>query len=164
MSTMLPSMNQAASDLVTHQLYGANLYQNVASQFENSGLHGFSHWFRYAAKHERKMAHKTAKHFNRRGGRVLVGAIPAAPPEYSSPLDAFTAAHGHELAKTEKLKSLLQQSEREGDPQTGLYLEHLLGKQAKRENHARRYAEHLRLAGSDMGAILALNEKAHGRH
>jgi len=80
-------------DQIRMDLSSGYVYLAMAAQFEADSREGFAHWMRLQAQQELDHAMKLFDQVNRRGGRVVLQAIPC-PPEKFGKRSGFPALPG----------------------------------------------------------------------
>jgi len=161
MSLCRQNFSKAAEDAINAQvnteLSASLVYQAMAAYFDRDdvALHGFRDFFKHSSDEEREHAQKLINYVNLRGGRVVLGAIPAPPQTWDSALKAMEAALALEKNVNEKLLALHKVAEENGDPQMCDFLEgEFLKEQVEAEKELADYITNLKRVGEGLGVYL----------
>jgi ferritin heavy chain len=116
---------EAFNEQITAELTASLVYRSMASHFDKDdiALKGFRKFFLHSAEEETEHAQEMIDYVNKRGGRVVLQAIPAPKSEWTSPLEAFEDALVLEKVVNEKLLSLHAVADAANDPQMTDFIE-----------------------------------------
>ncbi len=156
---MRPEVESALNDQIRMELSSGYVYLAMAAQFESQAYDGFAHWMRMQAQEELEHAMKLFDYVNRRGGRVVLQAIPCPPEEFGAPLDAFKNALEHEEAVTASIHRLFTLAGEHDDVATQRELDWFITEQVEEEENAGRAVDLLTRAGNDTTALLFLDRE-----
>lgn len=156
---MKPEVLEALNDQIRMELSSGYVYLAMAAAFEAESYEGFAHWMRLQAQEELAHAMRLFDFVNRRGGRVILQAIPGPPERFGSPLDAFRNALKHEEAVTASIHRLYMLAGEHGDVATQKELDWFVTEQVEEEENANRAVDLLTRAGDDSTALLFLDRE-----
>jgi ferritin heavy chain len=147
------------------ELYASYVYMSMAYYFdrEDVAMPGFFKYFKKASDEEREHAEKFMKYQNQRGGRIVLQQI-AKPThdEWSTPLDAVTAALELEKTVNQTLLNLHGVAGDHNDPQLADFLENnFLEEQVHAIKELSDMVTKLKRAGPGLGEYLFDKELNH---
>lgn len=151
------------NDQVTMELASANAYLQMSAHFAARNLTGMSRWMRLQAEEERAHADRFLDFVLDRGNRALIGALPAPVESFDTPADAFAAALEQERAVTKAIHDLYRLADTQGDLASIPFLQAFISEQTEEEATVETILERLRLAGSDAGALILIDQELGGR-
>jgi ferritin len=131
----------------------------MVAYFNAEGLDGMATWMTVQTQEEVAHAMRFFNHLNERGGRVEL--LPLAQPqkEWTSPLEAFKAAYGHEQFISETIDNLVNVAEEENDNPAKMMLQWFVAEQVEEEDSTRKVVELLeRIGDSGHGLIMVDRE------
>ncbi len=160
---MGPEVQAALNDQIRMELSSGYVYLAMAAQFEAQSYDGFAHWMRLQAREELEHAMRLFDYVNRRGGRVVLQAIPCPPEEFGAPLQAFRNALEHEQAVTASIHRLYALAGDHNDVATQRELDWFVTEQVEEEENAGRAVDLLTRAGDDAASLLFLDREFGGR-
>lgn len=94
-----------------------------------------------------------------RGAQAKVGAMPAPPTQWASPLAAFENALEHEGKVTARINDLVSLAAGEKDHASVNFLQFFVGEQVEEESNAEGIIQQLKLGQNSPGAILMLDRE-----
>jgi ferritin len=156
---MGPEVQAALNDQIRMELSSGYVYLAMAAQFEAQSYDGFAHWMRLQAREELEHAMRLFDYVNRRGGRVVLQAIPCPPEEFGAPLKAFKNALEHEQAVTASIHRLYAVAGDHNDVATQRELDWFVTEQVEEEENAGRAVDLLTRAGDDPASLLFLDRE-----
>lgn len=157
------SVQQALNDQVKNEFYSAHVYLSMCAWFEDQGLPGFASWMRLQYQEELGHGIKIFDFINDRDGKVIIDGVEAPPTTWSSPLDAFQAAHENEKAVSKSIDDLYNLADTENDHATKVMLQWFITEQVEEEASTKQAVDRLKLAGDDSSALLVLDEQLGAR-
>jgi ferritin len=152
-------MEDAINGQITHEFEAEYTYLGIAAYFESLSMPGFAHWMHKQAAEERTHAMRFFKYVCERGGAVSLAALAKPQSSFKSPLAAFEAAYGFELATTKKINALYDLAASEKDHMTASMLKWFIDEQVEEENNAVQNIEQVKMAGESKGALLHLDHR-----
>jgi len=137
------------------ELYASYVYMSMAYYFdrEDVAFPGLHKWFKKASDEEREHAEKFMKYQNMRGGRIVLQQI-AKPSqdEWTSPLEALSAALELERTVNQTLLGLHGVAGQHNDPQLCDFLEtNFLEEQVHAIKELSDYVTRIKRVGKGLG-------------
>ena len=130
-------------------------YEAMAAYFDRDdvALPGIASFFKSSAAEEKDHAEKLIEYLNKRGGRVVFGAIAApAKQEFASALEAFETALALEKSVNASLLALHATSDKHNDYQMSDFLEgEYLKEQVEANKELAGYITQLKRVGEGHG-------------
>ncbi|KAF9199626.1 fts3-like protein [Haplosporangium sp. Z 27] len=123
MASVKQNFASASEDSINYQisqeLQASQVYLSLSSWAgsANQALPGLEKFFKKSAQEEREHAQKLIDYQNRRGGRVILQALPAPEANWNSALNAIEATLQLEKDVNKSLLNLHKVSEENDDPQ-----------------------------------------------
>ncbi len=156
---MVPSkkMEELLNKQMNAEFYNSHLYQAMAGWFEGEGLPGFAAWMEVQASEEREHALKFYNHLKERRGKIVVGAVPAAPSRYKSALDAFQAAFDHEVSVSKEINKLMETALAEKDYAAVELLRWFVTEQVEEEAQTDAVVQQLKMIGPSQGSLMYID-------
>jgi ferritin len=149
----------AFNDQINEELFSSYVYLAMAAHFENLNLEGFTNWMKLQAQEELAHAMRLFDHVNRRGGRVVLGAIAAPPAEFGTPLEVFEQALAHEQHITGCIHKLYGIAVEESDYPAQMELQWFIDEQVEEEENTGRVVDLLKLAGDNKSTLFMLDRE-----
>lgn len=153
------TLQDLMNDQVKHEFASSYLYLAMAAYCEALNLRGFARWMRAQAEEEEEHALKFFDFINDRSGRVVLQAIEAPPAEFSSPLEMFQQALGHERKVTGLINRIYEQAVQEKDFASQAFLDWFVTEQVEEEKQAEEIVARLQLVGDDKVGLLMLDRE-----
>jgi ferritin len=148
------NVRDALNTQMNREFYSSFLYLSMAAYFESMNLKGFSAWMQVQAKEEHAHAMKFFDYLVGQGARISMAAIETPPAEWSTPLEAFEHALGHEQRVTRLIHDLVELAMSEMDHATALMLQWFVSEQVEEEMQAAEIVFKMKLASAENGAVL----------
>lgn len=155
MAAMEPELEAAFNEQLGAELYSGHLYLSMSAYGESIGMPGAAHWFRVQAEEERGHA--------LRGGRVLLGEIPAPPTSFSSLREAFEQALAQERQVSAAIDRLVAMATDHGDHAAQVFLQWFVTEQVEEEKQAGDLVAALRAIGEDPTGLFMLDRELSAR-
>jgi ferritin len=152
-------MKEALNEQIKHELESAYLYLSMVAYFESIGLEGAAQWMRVQSKEEVEHAMKFFDHVNERDGRIELLSLAQPKKEWSSPLEAFKAAYGHEQFITGKINELVKIATDEQDHAAAILLQWFVTEQVEEEASTSRVVDMLERIGDSGHGLLLLDRE-----
>ena len=156
-------MTDALNGQINKELYSAYLYLAMAVHAEDSGLKGFSTWFRLQAQEEVEHGMKIYGYVQEHGGHVELEAIAKPSAKFKSPTDLFENALAHEQYVTKSIHSLVDLAIKERDHATNSFLKWFVDEQAEEEAHASEILGKLQMVGDKPSGALFMIDRELGK-
>ena len=132
--TIGKKMQDALNKQINAELYSSYLYLSMASYFETQNLRGMAAWMEAQAGEEQGHAMRIYKFVNDRSGRVTLESIDKPKSDWSSPLEAFEEAYGHEQKVTQMIHDLVDLANQEKDHASFTMLQWFVQEQVEEED------------------------------
>ena len=139
--TMKQNVIAAVTQQIQNEQSNAHTYHNVALYFEKMNLRGFAAWKNKQSADERGHADKFIAHLINRGVAVALGALPAPPATFASPLDAVQATLELEERTTVAIHKLYELAKQENDCALEVLLHWFINEQVEEEQSATELVE-----------------------
>jgi ferritin len=156
---MNKQLREALNEQIVHELHSAYIYLSMAAYFEGQGLAGFASWMRLQSREEIEHAMKIFDFLHDRGETVTLGAIPAPPVGFDSPLDAFRKAYEHERKISGLIHKLYELAVKENDYPTQVMLHWFIDEQVEEEKITGDVVAKLEMIGDHKPALLMLDHR-----
>lgn len=153
------SMLEAINDQINKEMYSSNLYLSMAAYFEEKNLSGLAHWMRLQTNEENEHAMKFFDFLVDRGGRVRLGALAAPKSEWASSLEAFQQALEHEEMISASIYKLYEQSVKENDYASQIFLQWFINEQVEEEKNVSDIIHQLKMIEKGGTAVLMLDKQ-----
>ena len=153
----------AINDQINFEIYSGYIYLSMATWFEEENLPGFAHWMEVQYQEEFAHAMRFYRHLVERGARVEMKAIDGPKTKWSSPLEVFEEAYGHEKHVTERIYKIGELAEKLGDRGTMSFLNWFYDEQVEEEANTMEIRDMLKKIGDSINALYMLDAKLGGR-
>ena len=154
-----PEIEKAINGQINQELSASYIYLGMSAYFEEENLTGFANWCLVQHQEEQSHAMRLLRYLQDREGRVQLDAIPAPKSDYSSPLEVFQFAQKQEKANTQAIDELYERASGLNDHATISHLQWFVDEQVEEEKSVAEVVALVERAGSDVSAILYLNDK-----
>lgn len=154
-------MEAVLNDQITSELSASITYLQMAAYFDAENRPGMAHWMHHQSDEEAEHAQAFLDHVVARGGRVVIGAIPAPPSSFDGPVHVFEAALERERSVTAEIRGLYELATTTGDLESLPLLHTFLAEQVEEEASVEAILERLRrVEESEVGLALVDHELA----
>lgn len=160
---MSSKLEKALNDQIGAEIFSAHQYLAMSLQMDNEGLKGCSHWLYKQYEEETEHAMKILKYVQERGNHAKVPAISAPSESYGKPLAVFEAVLAHEEYVTKRIHDLYRLSEKEKDLSATIFLQWFVTEQDEEESNANYIVDILKKAGTNVGALMAIDKELAAR-
>jgi ferritin len=152
-----PAIADAINKQIQHEQNNAQVYASIQYYFENLNLHGLAAWMAKQAGDERLHAEKLIAHLLARSGKVALGALPAPPAEFASPLEAAKSTLELERGTTAAIYRLVELAQKEKDYALAILLQWFITEQVEEEQSAEELASQMELFHKSAGQLYMLD-------
>jgi ferritin len=152
-------MQAALNDQLNMELGAYYVYLSMAAHLETKGMSGFSSWMYTHAEEEMTHAMKFYSFIHRRRGKVILQQVDAPTIEWSTLLDVFEDALGHEEAVTASIGKMVTMARAEGDHATDSFLQWFVDEQVEEEELVDGVIQKLKLIGDSGSALYMLDQE-----
>lgn len=135
------------------------LYLAMAAYFHSQSLPGMASWMEVQVEEEYGHVLRIYRHVVERGGRVKLEALPEPQFQWSSPLEAWRAAHKHEQHISARIHKLVELARQEKDYPAEVMLQWFITEQVEEEAQPRRVVEMLERLGDSGRGLLWLDKE-----
>jgi ferritin len=158
-----PGIQKAINQQIRQELGAAYSYLGMCAYFEHENLSGFATWC--LLQHQEELAHamRLFRYLLDRGGHVALSSIEAPRADYGSPAELFRTALKQEEANTRSIDELYQLASSLNDHATISHLQWFVDEQVEEEKSVGEIVALVDRAGSDVNAMLYLNDKLGAR-
>ncbi len=156
---MDPKVYELLNDQINKELYSAYLYLSFADYYEEEGLSGFANWYMIQASEERDHALKFRDYLHDSGCKVVLGAIDAPAPSFSSYVEPLEEGLQHEKCVTSLIHAIYDAAYSVKDFRTMKFLDWFIEEQGEEEATAEEMLTKMKLFGSDAKALYDLDKE-----
>jgi ferritin len=159
------TLAQALNDQMTNEAHNAQIYLAYASWASDNGYDGISNFLFRHANEERNHMMKFLEYILKRGGKVVVTAIPAPGPDPISVNDCFEKVFQSEVENTTKIYRIVDMSMAEKDWATWNFMQWFVKEQTEEETLAMDLLSKIKVAGganANNDALYALDKDLAG--
>lgn len=147
----------ALNKQINREMYSSNLYLAMSAYYSSINLSGFAKWMQIQAQEEMIHAMKFYNYILQRGGKPIIGAIPAPQVEWESPLKAFEDAYHHETLVTGWIYECVSVARSVNDFATDNLLQWFVNEQVEEEATALEIVEKLKLGGNNPQVLFMMD-------
>lgn len=151
-----PTIEAALNAQMTKEAHAAQIYLSYAAWADGSGYGGIANFLFRHAHEERNHMMKLLEYILKRGGKVIVEAIPAPPSDPTSVKDCFEKVFGHEVDNTNAVYKLVKLSLNEEDWATWNFMQWFVKEQTEEETLALNLLDKINIAGGENAGNTAL--------
>lgn len=160
---MSSKLEKALNEQIGAEIFSAHQYLAMSLQMDNEDLKGCSHWLYKQYEEEMEHAMKILNYVQERGNQAKVPAISAPAESYGKPLAVFEAVLAHEEYVTKRIHDLYRLSEKEKDLSATIFLQWFVTEQDEEESNANYIVDILKKAGTNVGALMAIDKELAAR-
>jgi ferritin len=150
-------MQEALSFQIGNEFHAAYLYFGMAAHFDEEGLSGCASWMKKQAQEEINHGMRIYDFIIEREGHVTLPQIEAVATSYSSALEAFQTAYGHEQKVTKMIDGLLEKAQADKDHATEVMLNWFVDEQVEEEASTKAIVDKLEMIGDNKEGLLMLD-------
>jgi ferritin len=141
------TLAKALNDQMTNEAHNSQIYLAYASWASNNGYDGIANFLFRHANEERNHMMKFLEYILKRGGKVVVTAIPDPGPDPLSVNDCFEKVFNSEVENTTKIYSIVDMSMAEKDWATWNFMQWFVKEQTEEETLAMDLLSKIKVAG-----------------
>jgi ferritin len=160
MSTIPTKLAALLTEQITDEFQSHNNYLAMSAFFERGAFKGFAHWMKLQAQEENAHAYRIFDYLVSRGVDVIIEGLKAPKTQFKSPADVFETALGNEYKTTANIHKIYDAALKEKDFPTLEMLNWFLKEQVEEEEQSNEILDRIKLAGSDVSALLMLDREA----
>jgi ferritin len=152
-------MESLISEQYHREVFSAHQYYAMCSYFLDRDLDGFANFFSVQATEELDHAQRQFDFLHEVDGKITLGAIDAPENEFSSILEVFEKALGHEQYITKHIHLIVKAALEESDFATYEFFQWFVREQVEEEASMRTLIAKLRMIEDDKSALYLMNEE-----
>ena len=141
------TLAKALNDQMTNEAHNAQIYLSYASWANEKGYDGISNFLFRHANEERNHMMKFLEYILKRGGKVVVTAIPDPGPDPVSMNDCFEKIFKSEVENTTSIYNIVNMSMAEKDWATWNFMQWFVKEQTEEETLAMDLLSKIKIAG-----------------
>src|SRR6201995_4293886 len=157
-----PTLAQALNKQMTNEAANAQIYLSYAAWASDKGYEGIANFLFRHANEERNHMMKFLEYILKRGGKVVVTAIPEPGPDPKSVNDCFEKVFTSEVENTSRIYNIVNMSMAEKDWATWNFMQWFVKEQTEEETLAIDLMDKIKIAGGEKAsdsALFALNKE-----
>ena len=140
------------------ELESAYVYLGMSAYFESEGLPGMAAWMRRQFDEEQQHAFKFYNFILDRNAKVQLKKLEGPATSYSSPIDVFESALGHEQKVTASINRLYELVAKEKDFASQALLDWFATEQVEEEKTVGQIIDDLKRIGNDGNGLFLLDK------
>ena len=152
-------MLKALNEQINAEIFSSYLYLSMAAWFESENWSGFAAWMKAQSGEEYGHAMKFFKYIGDVDGKVTLEAIEKPQTDWKTPLEAFEAAHKHELFITDRINKLVALAMKENDYATNLFLNYFVTEQVEEVSTIKQIVHKFKLLSDNKTSIFLLDRE-----
>lgn len=155
------TIEAALNSQMTNEAHNAQIYLAYASWADNKGYDGIANFLFRHANEERNHMMKFLEYILKRGGKVVVTAIPSPGDDPANMQDCFEKVFKYEVENTNKIYDIVNMSMAEKDWATWNFLQWFVKEQTEEETLALDLLDKIKIAGgadAKDDALFSLNQ------
>lgn len=134
---------------ITKEAYASQLYLSYAAWADGHGMEGVANFLFRHAQEERNHMMKILEYILKRGGKVIITAIPAPPEAPTSINNCFEKAFTHEVDNTKAVYKIAKMSLDEEDWATWNFMQWFVKEQTEEETLVMTLLNKMKIAGGE---------------
>ncbi len=142
-----PAMESALNQQMTNEAHNSQIYLAYASWASDKGYDGIANFLFRHANEERNHMQKFLEYILKRGGKVVVTAIPEPGPDPVNVNDCFEKIYTSEVSNTESIYKIVNLSFDEKDWASWNFLQYFVREQTEEETLAMDLLAKIKIAG-----------------
>ncbi|MCB0345211.1 MAG: ferritin [Bdellovibrionales bacterium] len=145
------------------ELFAAYQYLAISAYCHSINMNGAAKWMQLQSQEELMHAMKFYNFINDREGRIVLEPIKQPKTEFSSLLEAFEAALGHERHVTSEIHNLVAEALERKDHATHTFLQWFVTEQLEEEATVVEIVQSLKLVGDNGHGLLMIDRELGSR-
>jgi ferritin len=143
------TLAKALNDQMTNEAHNAQIYLAYAAWASEKGYDGIANFLFRHSNEERNHMMKILEYVLKRGGKVVVSAIPSPGPEPKNVNDCFEKIFKSEVENTASIYNIVNMSMTEKDWATWNFMQWFVKEQTEEETLALDLLSKVKIAGGD---------------
>ncbi|MDB5115874.1 MAG: ftnA [Mucilaginibacter sp.] len=144
-----PTLAKALNDQMTNEAHNAQIYLAYGSWASDNGYDGIANFLFRHANEERNHMMKILEYILKRGGKVVISAIPAPGNDPVSVNNCFEKVFQSEVENTVKIYDIVNMSMAEKDWATWNFMQWFVKEQTEEETLAMDLLSKIKVAGGE---------------
>ncbi len=141
------------------EMHSAYTYLALSAACCELKWHGAAYWFHQQFREEHEHGMRVFEYIVEKHGKAIVKGVTKPEIKASSLLECFQVAFQHEQAITKRINSIVGQAFEERDFGTFEFMQWFLAEQRKEESSVDDIVDRLEMAGDNVAALLAIDER-----
>jgi len=150
------TLEAALNAQMTKEAHAAQIYLSYAAWADSQGCGGIANFLFRHANEERNHMMKIMEYILKRGGEVVITAIPAPPVNPKSINDCFERVFEHEVDNTKAIYSVAKMAHNEEDWATWNFMQWFVKEQIEEETLAMQLIDKIKIAGGEKADAVSL--------
>ncbi len=150
------TIEAALNDQMTKEAHASQIYLSYAAWADSEGFAGIANFLLRHAHEERNHMMKILEFIQKRGGRVVIKAIPAPNPDPANVNDLFNKVFESEVDNTNSIYKIVKMSHDEQDWATWNFMQWFVKEQIEEETLALDLLAKIKIAGGEKASGDAL--------
>ena len=143
------TMEAALNAQITKEAVASQIYLSYAAWADGNGMAGIANFLFRHAQEERNHMMKILEYILKRGGKVIIEAIPAPPKTPTSINNCFEKAFTHEVDNTRAIYKIVKMSLDEEDWATWNFMQWFVKEQTEEETLVMDLLNKMKIAGGE---------------
>lgn len=156
-------IEKAINQQIAQEFNASFSYLAMAAWFEKENLSGFANWCKVQHEEEQQHAMRLFDYLLDRDGQVELQSMEKPRANYSSVLEVFQTALGHEQKNSKSIDELYRLASSKSDHATISHLQWFVDEQVEEEKMVGELLGLLERAGENVQALFYLNDKLASR-
>ena len=141
------TLTAALNEQITNEASASQIYLSYAAWADGHGMAGVSNFLFRHAQEERNHMMKILEYILKRGGKVVITAIPAPPKDPVSINNCFEKVFTHEVDNTRAVYKIAKLSFQEEDWATWNFMQWFVKEQTEEETMALSLLDKIKISG-----------------
>ncbi len=143
------TLEAALNAQITKEAHASQIYLSYAAWADGQGMAGIANFLFRHAQEERNHMMKILEYILKRGGKVIITAIPAPPEDPANINNCFEKAFKHEVDNTKAIYKLVKMSLDEEDWATWNFMQWFVKEQTEEETLVSGLLNKMKIAGGE---------------
>ena len=143
------TLEAALNAQITKEAHASQIYLSYAAWADGRGMEGIANFLFRHAQEERNHMMKILEYILKRGGKVIITAIPAPPEDPTSINNCFEKAFKHEVDNTKAVYKIVKMSFDEEDWATWNFMQWFVKEQTEEELLVLTLLNKMKIAGGE---------------
>ena len=143
------TLEAALNAQITKEAHASQIYLSYAAWADGHGMSGIANFLFRHAQEERNHMMKILEYILKRGGKVMIAAIPAPPGAPTGINNCFEKAFAHEVDNTKAVYKIVKMSFDEEDWATWNFMQWFVKEQTEEETLVMSLLNKMKIAGAD---------------